>query len=166
MVIGGSPESTAGGIKTVTLGVVILGIIAFIKGKNEIEIFRRSISADIFKRANVIVLITIFVIIVSTMSLIITESTAIEDMYTANIANLITFSFMDIIFEIVSALSTVGLTLNVTPNLSIVGKFIVMFLMLIGRLGPITMSIALFKKERKNDKKSAALYPKEDLIIG
>lgn len=134
MVIGGSPESTAGGIKTVTLGVVVLGIIAFIKGKNEVEVFRRSVSWDLFKRSNVIVLITVFVIILSTICLIITESTAIEDIYTSKVANLITFSFMDILFEVVSALSTVGLTLNVTARLSVLGKLIVIFLMLIGRL--------------------------------
>ena len=71
----------------------------------------------------------------------------------------------DIVFEVVSAFATVGLTLGITPNLTFAGKIIIIILMIIGRLGPITISIALFKKH-KEVKQSKIQYPYGNILIG
>ena len=149
MFIGGSPASTAGGIKTATLGVIILLVINFIKGREEINVFNRRISGNAINRAIVVVSISIFIILVSIMALLITEN----------------LSFVDITFEVISAFSTVGLNLGITPLLTTAGKIIIILLMIIGRLGPITISIALFKKH-KETKQIKAQYPKGNILIG
>lgn len=166
MFIGGSPASTSGGIKTTTLAILILCIMSFILGKNEITAFKKTISFDTVKRAIVIFSISIFIIIAAIIGLLISETLMQEELYSSRIAEFRTFSFMDIFFEIVSAFGTVGLTLNVTPYLTTIGKFIVSCLMIIGRLGPITISIALFKRNNKEKKENVAAYPKGNIIVG
>ena len=149
MFIGGSPVSTAGGIKTTTLGVIILLVISYIKGRQEINVFNKRISANAINRAIVVISISIFIIIMAISILLITEK----------------FSIGDIAFEVVSAFATVGLTLGVTSQLTFVGKIVIILLMIIGRLGPITISIALFKKH-KEIKQLKAQYPQGNIIIG
>ena len=166
MFIGGSPASTSGGIKTTTLAVLILCIISFILGKNEITVFKKTISFDIVKRAIVIFSISIFVVIAAIMGLLISEISFQEEMYMSEIAAFRTFTFMDIFFEVVSAFGTVGLSLNVTAGLSVIGKIIIAMLMIIGRLGPITISIALFKRNNKEKNENVATYPKGNIIVG
>lgn len=165
MFIGGSPASTSGGIKTTTLAVLILCVINFILGKNEINVFKKNISLEIVRRAIVIFAISIFVVIMAILGLLISETSLQEEIYSSKIAEFRTFSFMDIFFEVVSAFGTVGLSLNVTSSLSIVGKIIVSALMIIGRLGPITISIALFKNKKEN-KENIIAYPKGNVLIG
>ncbi|MBQ2836261.1 MAG: hypothetical protein IJE68_05455 [Clostridia bacterium] len=157
MFIGGSPASTAGGIKTATLGVIILLVINYIKGKQEINIFNRRISTNAVNRAIVVISISIFIIIMAISTLLITENLKRE-----NNMNLTT---VDIIFEVVSAFATVGLTLGITSKLTFAGKLVIILLMIIGRLGPITISIALFKKH-KEMKQQKAQYPQGSIIIG
>lgn len=165
MFVGGSPASTAGGIKTTTLAILILCVINFISGKNEITIFQKSISFDTVKRAIVIFSLSIFVIILAILGLLISETSLQEEMYTSDIASYRTFTFMDIFFEAVSAFGTVGLSLHVTSKLSAIGKIIITLLMIIGRLGPITISIALFKN-RKEKNENIALHPKGNVLVG
>lgn len=165
MFVGGSPASTSGGIKTTTLAVLVLCVISFITGKNEISIFKKNISFDIVKRAIVILAISIFIVIIAIFSLLISEISVQEEMYSSNIASSKTFTFMDIFFEVISAFGTVGLSLNVTASLSIIGKFIISCLMIIGRLGPITISIALFKN-RKEKNENIISYPKGNVLVG
>ena len=165
MFVGGSPASTSGGIKTTTLAVLVLCVISFITGKNEISIFKKNISFDIVKRAIVILAISIFIVIIAIFSLLISEISVQEEMYSSNIASSKTFTFMDIFFEVISAFGTVGLSLNVTASLSVIGKFIISCLMIIGRLGPITISIALFKN-RKEKNENIISYPKGNLLVG
>ena len=149
MFIGGSPASTAGGIKTVTLGVIIILVMNYIKGKQDINIFKRRISAGSVNRAIVVISISIFIVISAISLLLITEK----------------FDTVDIIFEVVSAFATVGLTLGITPQLTFVGKLVIISLMIIGRLGPITISIALFKKHKEVNQ-SKARYPYGNVLIG
>ena len=86
-------------------------------------------------------------------------------MYRAEIAQYKTFTFLDVFFEAVSAFGTVGLSLGITSNLSAIGKIIISLLMIIGRLGPITITIALFKnKKEKND--NSPLHPKGNVLVG
>ena len=165
MFIGGSPASTAGGIKTVTLGVVILLVINYVRGKSETNIFQRNISRGAVKRAIVVFTISIFIIMIATWLLLITEDLETEQYVTQNVAEYINLSFMDVIFEVVSAFATVGLTLGATAKLSLAGKLIIILLMIIGRLGPITISIALFKKH-KEIKQKKAQYPPGNVLIG
>lgn len=165
MFIGGSPASTAGGIKTTTLAILILCVINFILGKNEINIFKKNISFDILRRAIVIFAISIFIVIIGIFGLSISEISMQEEMYSSTIAEFRTFSFMDIFFEVISAFGTVGLSLNVTAYLSTLGKFIIACLMIIGRLGPVSISIALFKN-RKWKNESLLTYPKGNVIVG
>lgn len=165
MFVGGSPASTAGGIKTTTLAILILCVMNFIVGKNEINVFKKNISFDVLRRAIVIFAISIFIIIAAVLGLLISEISLQEEMYSSQIAEFRTFSFMDIFFEVISAFGTVGLSLNVTAHLTSLGKFIVACLMIIGRLGPITISIALFKNKKEKSENSVA-YPKGNVIVG
>ena len=165
MFVGGSPASTSGGIKTTTLAILILCVINFILGKNEINVFKKNISLDIVRRVIVIFSISVFIIITSVFVLLISETSMQEQIYSSEIAEIRTFSFIDILFEVVSAFGTVGISLNVTSGLSIIGKFIVSCLMIIGRLGPITISIALFKNKKEKNENSVA-YPKGNVIVG
>lgn len=149
MFIGGSPVSTAGGIKTTTLGVIILLVVNYIKGRQEINVFNKKISTNAINRAIVVISISVFIIIIAISTLLITEN----------------YEAVDIVFEVVSAFATVGLTLGVTSKLTFAGKLVIILLMIIGRLGPITISIALFKKH-KEAKQPKAQYPHGNIIIG
>jgi len=164
MFIGGSPASTSGGIKTTTLAVLILFTISFIQGKNGTNIFGKSISFETLKRAIVIFTISILLVIFATICLLISEISLQEEKLHADITKITTFSFMDLFFEVVSAFGTVGLSLNVTARLSAVGKIIISIMMIIGRLGPITISVALFKKNK--EKAEEMVYPNGNVLIG
>ena len=149
MFIGGSPGSTAGGIKTVTLAVVIMTAVAALRKRSEVEMFRRSVRIVIVGRAITITLLFVAVLFIATLALSITEN-----------AN--GFTMSDIMFETGSALGTVGLTTGITPSLTTAGKLIIIVVMLIGRLGPLTLLAALtfnLKPVRYN-------YPDEAIIVG
>ncbi|MGL4736066.1 MAG: TrkH family potassium uptake protein [Cellulosilyticaceae bacterium] len=148
MFIGGSPAGTAGGIKTVTIGVLILCALSTIKGKESTVIFRRKIPTSIILRALTVIMIAFTVVFTMLMILTVTEDAA----------------FIDIMFEVVSAFATVGLTLGITPALSLPGKLIIILLMFIGRLGTVTMAVALMIKQEKN--KGAIQYPEEKIMVG
>jgi len=164
MFIGGSPASTSGGIKTTTLAVLILFTISFIQGKNGTNIFGKSISFETLKRAMVIFTISILLVIFATICLLVSEISLQEEKLHADITKITTFSFIDLFFEVVSAFGTVGLSLNVTARLSVVGKIIISIMMIIGRLGPITISVALFKKNK--EKTEEMVYPNGNVLIG
>jgi len=149
MFIGGSPGSTAGGIKTVTLAVVIMTAVAALRKRQEVEMFKRSVRIVVVGRAITITLLFVAVLFVATLALSITEN-----------SNGSTMS--DIMFEASSALGTVGLTTGITPSLTTAGKLIIIATMLIGRLGPLTLLAALtfnLKPVRYN-------YPDEAIIVG
>lgn len=163
MFIGGSPASTAGGIKTTTLGVIILLVINYIKGRQEINVFNRKISTNAINRAIVVISISMFIIIMTTSTLLIIEN--LEKDINVRHSTDMNLSIVDIVFEVVSAFATVGLTLGITPQLTFAGKIVIILLMIIGRLGPITISIALFKMH-KEAKQPKAQYPHGNIIIG
>ena len=165
MFVGGSPASTAGGIKTVTLGIIILLVFNYIRGKEENNVFNKRISQDAINRAIIVFIISIFIIIISISLLLITETMQNEKYMNIETAKELNWSFMDIAFEAIAAFTTVGLTLGITTKLTLAGKFIIMLLMIIGRLGPITISMALFKRH-KESKKSKVQYPQGNILIG
>ncbi len=149
MFVGGSPGSTAGGIKTVTLAVVIMSAVAALRRRREVEMFKRSVRVVIVGRAITVALLFVAVLLGATLILTITES-----------GN--GFTMAEIAFEVGSALGTVGLTTGLTPSLTTAGKLIIIAVMLMGRLGPLTLLAAL----TFNLKPVQYDYPNEALIVG
>ncbi|MDU5106249.1 MULTISPECIES: TrkH family potassium uptake protein [unclassified Clostridium] len=147
MLIGGSPGSTAGGLKTVTCGILVLTIISVIKGREDTEVFGRRFTKEIVYKAFTIVFIGISLVIGVTMILSYTETGA---------------NFVDLLYESSSALGTVGLTLGLTPNLTPIGKILIMIMMYLGRVGPLTVMLALTRKRKKSGYK----YPEGKILIG
>lgn len=152
MFIGGSPGSTAGGIKTVTLAVILATVVATLRKRAELEMFRRSIRVVVLRRAVTITVLFVAAIFLATMALTITERAHYPK----------DFTLLDLTFEVVSAICTVGLSTGVTPLLTDAGKLIIILAMLIGRLGPLTLLAALTFNLRtvRYD------YPEEVVIVG
>ena len=147
MFIGGSPGSTAGGLKTVTFGLTILTVICVVKGREDTEILGRRFSKELVYKAFAIIIIAIGIIITVTMVLSITESNE---------------KFIDLLYEATSAFGTAGITTGVTQRLSTIGKIIIMLTMYCGRVGPLTVALALSNKKKKRGYK----YPEGKILIG
>ena len=164
MFIGGSSGSTAGGIKTTTFAIIILMVISYLKGNENTIINKRKVPQRLLKRAIVVMFVSAFIIIVSIVGLSITEDIKAEHTLPEAETSVRDVSFLDIFYEVFSAFGTVGLTLGITPKLSVAGKIIIIFVMFIGRLGPITISYAVLKKDKRN---KGIKYPEcDDLIVG
>lgn len=147
MFIGASPSSAGGGIRTTTFAIAILFLINFARGKNTIQIFKREIELiDVF-RSFAVIFLAFFMVLVATIALLITEPQA---------------TIIEVIFEITSAFGTCGMSLGITDDLSSTGKFIIMALMFVGRVGLISF---LFTIGGKTDP-TKFHYPKERVIIG
>lgn len=146
MFIGASPGSTGGGIKTTTFGVIMFYVIGIAKKKEYIEAFKRRIDWEILNRA-----LAILVLALLYVAVIITCLLVIED-----------FPMEKIVFEVISAFGTVGLTLGITPDLSVISKLLIIITMFVGRLGPLTFALALGESK----KKSLSKYPKENILVG
>lgn len=147
MFIGGSPVGTAGGIKTVTIAVLFLSTTAVIKGKNYVSVFNRCISKTTVNKCSAIAFISLTIILVSTILLSVTTDKG----------------FLDIAYEIVSATGTVGLSRGLTDTLNTMGRYIVIFTMYFGRIGPISMAVSLnTKKLNENIIKN----PTEEISVG
>lgn len=146
MFIGGSPGSTAGGIKTTTFGVLVIATISVIKKEKEPIIFKRSISDQSIKKALSIFLISLFIVILVSFVISVTDG----------------FRFIDILYETVSALATVGASRGITESLSNIGKILIGLCMYLGRIGPMTMALAFgLKAEDKMIK-----YPEAMISLG
>ena len=147
MFIGGSPVGTAGGIKTVTMIVLIASTIATIRNKEDVVLFHRTISKQTINKAVAVAGISFFVMFSSTVLLAaVTEASA-----------------LDIVYETVSATATVGLTRNLTPMLNLWGKLIIIATMYLGRVGPISLLIAF---NTKREKKNIIKNPTEEISVG
>jgi len=149
MFVGGSPGSTAGGIKTVTLAVIIMTVFAALRKRQEVELFKRSVRVVVVGRAITVTLLFVTVLFTATLALALTERQNGFDM-------------SQISFEAASALGTVGLTTGITSSLTTAGKVIIILTMLIGRLGPLTLLAAL----TFNLKPARFNYPEEAIIVG
>lgn len=146
MFIGGSSISTAGGIKTSTAAMLFLSARSTIQGENHVVVFRRHIPHKIIKKALAVTLVSILILFTGTVLLYVFEGG----------------SMLDICFETTSAIATVGLSRDLTPDLHIPGKIIVITLMYLGRIGPISMAI-IFGSKRKT---ALVSYPDEDVTVG
>ncbi|GET22921.1 TrkH family potassium uptake protein [Prolixibacter denitrificans] len=131
MYVGASPGSTGGGIKTTTFAVLIKSAIDTLRGKKNVEFFKRTISFDNINKAYSLVLFSIALIFLSTFLLSIFEPKT---------------DFVRLLFEEISAFATVGLSTGITAGLSVGGKIIIIVSMLVGRVGPLTLALALSKK--------------------
>ncbi|RHM62846.1 MULTISPECIES: TrkH family potassium uptake protein [Coprobacillaceae] len=150
MFIGGSPAGTAGGIKTVVFAIAILLVYHVYCGRKEITVFSRRIPKHVILRAFTIMFISLMITFVGIFILSISEQAP----------------FIDIVFECVSAFATVGLSASLTPQLTIVGKIVIMILMFIGRIGPITMVISFARKSNMHDGKKEIMYSDGHILLG
>ncbi|MER2175038.1 MAG: potassium transporter TrkG [Carnobacterium sp.] len=147
MFIGGSPGGAAGGIKTTTFALVALLVISEIKGQKHVNYAHHTIPIEIIRRA---------IVVVTTFSLFLFASVSVlmlvEDQ-----------PFLYLLFEAVSALATVGVSVNLTPELSHISHVVLMILMFVGRIGPITILLSLSRKSKLTKDQ---LYAKTTILIG
>lgn len=147
MMIGGSPVGTAGGMKTVTIAVLFCSALATIRNKNSATVFGRCISAESIRKAVAVSVTFITICLVSTVLLLATSDA----------------SALDAVFETVSATATVGLSRNLTASLNTVGKLIIIVTMYFGRVGPISLAVALGSK---SETQNVISEPTEEISIG
>jgi trk system potassium uptake protein len=147
MFIGASPGSTGGGIKTTTFAVLIGAVKSQIRGREDVTFFGRRMDPGIISKSLTVTLISLFLVVLITMVLTITEQGK---------------DFLMIFFETVSAFSTVGLSMGLTPELSSFGKILITITMFAGRIGPLTLAFAVAKKRKENHYR----YPAGKVMIG
>lgn len=146
MVVGGAPMSTAGGVKTSTIGVIVLTIISFLRGKEQTHFAGRSIPPALFLKAVSLVTLFLAVVFVGFVLLVLTHP----------------HSGVQILFETVSALTVTGWSLGITSDLNTIGKIIIIAMMLIGRLGFITFVYVLIS----NPKPDNYRHPQGEFYVG
>ena len=147
MLIGGSPVGTAGGIKTITIAVLVCSAFTTIRNKNDATLFRRRISEESIKKAIAVVVLFLAICAMSAILLMATSDA----------------SAIDALYEAVSATATVGLSRNLTATLNTFGKLIIIATMYFGRIGPISLAVALGSK---NESQNVISEPTEDISIG
>jgi trk system potassium uptake protein TrkH len=148
MLIGGSPVGTAGGIKTVTIAVLFCSAFATVRNKNDATLFGRCISASSIRKAVAVAVTFVTICFVATILLMVAQSDT---------------DALDIVYETVSATATVGLSRNLTTSLNAVGKIIIIITMYFGRVGPISLAVALGSK---NESQNVISEPTEEISIG
>ena len=146
MFVGASPGSTGGGMKTTTLALLLLSVIALLRGRRELSVFKRKIPMSNFREAVALVSLITVILLFSTFLLLLVENK----------------SFDKVAFEAISAFSTCGLSMGITPYLSLVGKYIIIILMYIGRIGPLTIVYALSTRQPQ----AKISFAEEKIAIG
>ncbi|WP_220183935.1 TrkH family potassium uptake protein [Thermoactinomyces mirandus] len=149
MFVGASPSSTGGGVKTTTLATILLAVWGMIRGRDNVVAYRRRIPYNQVYKALTVTVAALVLVITITMLLTITEHT---DILTS-------------MFETVSAFGTVGLTMGLTPSLSTAGKILIIFTMFAGRLGPMTIAVAI-ARSLHHQQEPLIRFPEENPLIG
>ena len=152
MFIGASPGSTGGGIKTCTLAVIIAMMFSILKSNKRVKLFDRSIPKQVIREALVIVFLAAAWIFVFTVLITVFSNTGV---FTPN-------SFLKYLFEVVSAFGTVGLSTGITSELNTASKICIILTMFAGRVGPLTLALAIAFRERKDK----FIYPEETIMVG
>ena len=147
MFVGGSPVGTAGGVKTVTLAVLIATSVSVVKNKNDVNLYGRKLTETAIRKAIAVTSVSFLIAFVSTVAL-----SAVTDA-----------SALDVVYECVSATATVGLTRNLTTSLNEWGKVIVIATMYFGRVGPISLAFALGGKGKNEN---IIKNPTEEISVG
>ncbi|MCK5880969.1 MAG: hypothetical protein KAG18_03775 [Sinobacterium sp.] len=145
MFIGAGSTSTGGGIKVSTFAIAIIATRSFLQGSTSFTAFKRNIPPQVILKALAIIVVSFFILLTATFFLMLTEKAR----------------FDVVLFEAISAFSTVGLTAGLTENLSPIGKKIMIFLMVVGRIGPITLAYLA-----ASPKSSHVQYADEDVMTG
>lgn len=146
MFIGASPGSTGGGIKTTTFTIMVGAVIAMMRGREDIVMFRYRLAQERVLKALTIALLALLLVLTVSMILSTTEEG----------------DFLEILFETTSAFGTVGLSMGLTPDLTVFGKILISLTMFAGRLGPLTLAYALGPKKGKE----LYRHPEGKMIIG
>ncbi len=149
MLIGASPASTGGGLKTTTIATLFLTVKSFILGKEDIEVYQRRISDATVKKSLGNFFIGVFIVLFGTLMLTIVNPE---------------FTLLESVFEVISAYATVGLSIGGTPSLTALGKVIIIMLMFLGRVGSLTIFVALLSKSTRT--KSKIRYAEGKIIVG
>ena len=152
MFIGASPASTGGGVKTTTIGVLVLLVFSIVRANDAVVVFGKQIPINVFKRALTIVLISLFIVIVCSCALSLAERDS-------------GMTMIDLMFESTSAFATVGLSTVSTPNLSRFSQMLLIPVMFFGRVGPLTLAFALANKLEHNAK-NRLHFPEDRPMIG
>lgn len=148
MFIGASSGSTGGGVKVNTVAVLIAAILSVIRGNRDVVMFKRKLSYDLVLKALTLVFVGLVLVFVAGFMI-------------SEIENV---PFLDAVYETVSAFGTVGLTLGLTPHLSLISKFILILLMFMGRVGFLTITFAMFNNMQQLNQK--VQYPEGKTLIG
>ena len=146
MLVGGSPSSTAGGMKTTTFAVLILNAFATFRSQENVETFGRRIEWSVIKNASTIAMMYCMLLLCGGITISVYEGLPLSEC----------------LYEAASAVGTVGLTLGITPKLHIVSQFILIILMYLGRVGGLTLIYAVLSKKKKGN----ARLPLEKLTVG
>lgn len=155
MFIGASPGSTGGGVKTSTFAVVLALFRARITARNRVSLFRRTVPEDTVSRSVAIVMASVTLLTLVIFALLTTEIGDVA--YRAGGKR-----FLEVMFEAVSAFGTVGLSTGITSSLSATGKVLITGLMFVGRVGPLTLAMAVGRKAEKG----RFQYAEENLMVG
>jgi trk system potassium uptake protein TrkH len=154
MFIGASPGSCAGGIKTSSLASLVLLGLSRLRGQPRPQVFHRTISQASVGKALSLVLISTVVIVAGTLALLMSELGEIPHFLSRG-------KFLELLFEVVSAFGTVGLSMGITGELSSLGKCIITLMMFIGRLGPLVIALAISRQTE-----ARFYYADENIIVG
>lgn len=149
MFIGGSPGGTAGGVKTTTIAMLLLCCLSVIRGEKDVECFGRQILTENIRTGMCVVMAAFLVLITGTTLVTVFEGDV---------------SFIRVLYEAASAIGTVGLTADLTPQLCTASKIVIMVLMYIGRIGPITLALAF--GARKAPKNNVRRLPSQGILVG
>lgn len=149
MFVGGSSGSTAGGIKINTLAVIVMGMVAVFRGRRDIDIGKKRIDFSLVSQALAVFVSCLILVITATLIICVIEPDEIAP-------------FRSVLFEVVSALGTVGLSLSLTPVLSTASKCILILLMYAGRVGILTLALALGESRTASETKK----PLDSMLIG
>lgn len=146
MFVGGSPGSTAGGLKTTTIAILILAAWSQIRGRDDVEAYGRRLKPELVLQALSLTVIAFTTLLTLALAINVAEP----------------FPFSDVLFETTSALGIVGFSTGITSQLSPFSKVLICFAMVVGRVGPLTLAMVLLKPNRR----APVRYPTEDVLIG
>ncbi len=147
MFIGCAPASLGGGITTGTFGVLALALRSLVKGHTVVQFRKRTVPHETIRRAAAVLSISLMLVFVASWLILVTHQ----------------MPFSDVLFEVVSALATCGLSLGITGELNLFGRFIIILMMFWGRLGALTIAIALLQSRPETN---LVTYPEATLLIG
>lgn len=148
MFIGGSPAGTAGGVKTTTIAMLILTCFAVLRGRRDTECFGRRIAADNIRTGLMVVMLAIGFLMTGTAIVSVLEPQV---------------DFINVLYETTSAIATVGLSADLTPNLGTISKYVIIVMMYVGRIGPVTMALVFGRGQSKGKGRE---LPEKRILVG